>query len=60
MNDDRASEIIRLLDSIDTTLREIQARPCECRGTTNVHNAMLDQDELAVAIRNALRRELRR
>ena len=34
MDYDKADEIIRLLDSIDTTVREIEAKLCEPQGMT--------------------------
>ena len=60
MDYDKADEIIRLLDSIDTTLREMRAHQCECNKVTNVHNEQIDAANLTATIRNAVRREMGR
>ena len=59
MNDDRACEIVRLLDSIDTTLRALLAHQCECDKVVNVHNECVDTADIALAVRRAVRREMR-
>ena len=59
MNYAHAGEIIRLLDSIDTTLRKMLAHQCECNKVTNVYNEQIDAKELIATIRNAVRREMR-